>query len=357
MDKYYNIMRNSKDKLVLRYRIVVIAKEKGIRAAAAECACSVNTVRKWLRRYNEKGYAGLEEISRRPHHCKCLSDADKKVIINSRRRHRGLGIRRLKETAGLPYSRKTIHQVLREAGEVKRKRKKSKTKNNLRSVKALWGLFSQIEVDTKHLYDMPEYYLQMKLFNLPKYQYTARDVTSGLLFISFAMEINMRNSVSFMEQLAQHLLDNGVDLNNTLIQTDNGSEFIGSWNAKKDSAFTEKVESYSMVHRTIPSKAHTWQADVETAHNLIENEFYTIENFNSVSHLQQKMAVYLLWFNFLRKNSYKEKQTPLQIAVSKIPEINNNIARFTPVILDYWNYDELNLHSKGDHDVGVHPLN
>jgi hypothetical protein len=91
------------------------------------------------------------------------------------------------------------------------------------------------------------------------------------------MEINMRNSISFMEQLAQHLLANGADLSKTVIQTDNGSEFIGSWNAKKDSAFTEKVESYSMTHRTIPPKAHTWQADVETSHNLIEDEFYTIE--------------------------------------------------------------------------------
>ncbi|MDR2400063.1 MAG: hypothetical protein LBD73_00250, partial [Deferribacteraceae bacterium] len=97
----------------------------------------------------------------------------------------------------------------------------------------------------------------------------------------------------------------------------NGSEFIGSWNAKKDSAFTEKVESYSMIHKTIPPKAHTWQADVETSHSLIEDEFYTIEAFNSTHHLQQKMGVYLLWFNFLRKNSYKENQTPLQIGISK----------------------------------------
>jgi hypothetical protein len=109
-------------------------------------------------------------------------------------------------------------------------------------VKAAWGLFSQIEIDTKHLYDIPEYYLQMRLWNLLKYQYTARDVTSGFLFVSFAYELSLRNSISFVEQLVQHLLANGVDLSNTVIQTDNGSEFIGSWNAKKDSAFTEKVK-------------------------------------------------------------------------------------------------------------------
>jgi hypothetical protein len=122
-----------------------------------------------------------------------------------------------------------------------------------------------------------------------------------------------------------------------------------------DSAFTEKVESYSMIHRTIPPKAHTWQSDVETVHNHIEDEFYIIEDFNIVPHLQQKMAVYLLWFNFLRKNSYKENQTPLQMAISKTPEINSDITKFTPVILDYWNYDELKLNVGVDHHVGVRP--
>ncbi|MDR2401404.1 MAG: hypothetical protein LBD73_07130 [Deferribacteraceae bacterium] len=66
-----------------------------------------------------------------------------------------------------------------------------------------------------------------------------------------------------------------------------------------------------MIHKTIPPKAHTWQADAETSHNRIEDGFCTIEAFNSTHYLQQNMAVYLLWFNFLRKHSYKETQTPL----------------------------------------------
>jgi transposase len=60
-------MRNSKDKKPLRRRMVEIAKKKGIRCAAAECSCSVNTVRKWLRRYNELGDQGFKELSRRPY--------------------------------------------------------------------------------------------------------------------------------------------------------------------------------------------------------------------------------------------------------------------------------------------------
>ncbi|MDR2401529.1 MAG: hypothetical protein LBD73_07765 [Deferribacteraceae bacterium] len=108
-----------------------------------------------------------------------------------------------------------------------------------------------------------------------------------------------------------------------------------------------------MIHKTIPPKAHTWQADAETSHNLIEDGFYTIEAFNSTHYLQQKMVVYLLWFNFLRKNSYKENQTPLQIGIAKVPELNNKISNFKSVILDYWDYDKLNIK---DRHVGGRPF-
>ncbi|MDR2401628.1 MAG: hypothetical protein LBD73_08270, partial [Deferribacteraceae bacterium] len=53
------------------------------------------------------------------------------------------------------------------------------------------------------------------------------------------------------------------------------------------------------------------------------------------------------------KNSYKENQTPLQIGISKAPELNNKISNFKPAILDYSHYDELNIK---DHHVGVRPF-
>jgi hypothetical protein len=109
------------------------------------------------------------------------------------------------------------------------------------------------------------------------------------------------------------------------------------------------IEAFNSTPHLQQTKAHTWQADAETSHSLIEYEFYTIEAFNSTHHLQQKMGVYLLWFNFLRKNSYKENQTPLQIGLAKVPELNSKIADFKPAILDYSHYDELNIK---DHHVG-----
>jgi transposase len=348
MLKYYEIMRNSKDKKLLRLRMIQRASEVGIKATSLEYNCSINTVRKWLRRYKEHGNSGLEEESRRPHKCRCLSDADKQVILKCKAKYKPFGALRLKEICTLPYSVKTINKVLNQSGLTGRRRKKTKTRNNLRLIKSAWNLFKQIQLDTKHLYDIPEYWIYIHGMKFPKYQYTARDATTGLLFISFAHEISITNSISFIEELAAHLRASGADLSQTTIQTDNGSEFIGAWNAKRDSAFTVAVEKLFKEHVTIKPKAHTWQADVETSHNLIETEFYEIERYKNIDHLLLKMSTYLLWFNFLRKNRYKENKTPLQLTAEKQKDIKNSIAKFTATILDH----KKQFTYKGDHHVG-----
>jgi transposase len=352
MDNYYSIMRNSKDKKVMRRSLAISAQEIGIRKTALKYKCSRGTVKKWFDRYRADGNNGLEELPKTPHNCKCTSNEDKAIIRKAKQKYKPLGARRLKDICTLPYSVKTIHKVLKEANLTRKVRKKRTTKNNLRHIKALWALCSQIQVDTKHLYDMPEYWLGIKGCNLPKYQYTAREVSCGLLFVSYAYELSISNSISFIEQVAQHLLTNGIDLSHTIIQTDNGSEFIGAWNAKRDSGFTKKVEEYGMTHNTIKPRAHTWQSDVETSHNLIEHEFYNVEPLASAMQLINKMSTYLCWFNHLRRNSYKENKTPLELAIAKIPAINNNIANFKSIILDFLNYVP---HNRVDHDVGVLP--
>jgi len=84
----------------------------------------------------------------------------------------------------------------------------------------------------------------------------------------------------------------------------------------------------------IPPSAHTYQSDVETVHNLIEVEFYELERFNSPSELLSKAHTYILWFNAIRKNSYKENKTPWEIIRERNPEIPPSIINFPPVILD-----------------------
>jgi len=51
-----------------RLRLVESARQRGIQPTARWFATTVRTVRKWLRRYQECGPAGLLEHPRAPHH-------------------------------------------------------------------------------------------------------------------------------------------------------------------------------------------------------------------------------------------------------------------------------------------------
>ena len=69
MIPYYELYQMKADRYVLRQKVVLLAREKGIKAAAREFGCSRNTVRKWIRRYKPGKTASLQEHSKRPHHC------------------------------------------------------------------------------------------------------------------------------------------------------------------------------------------------------------------------------------------------------------------------------------------------
>ena len=230
--EYYNMIKNSKDKKVIRFKIALHAKEHGNIALTAELFQTTrDTVYKWLRRYEKHGYSGLVGLSTKPHSSpNTTPEHIKKQVIAAKKKYCRLGAEQVKILADLPVCSETIRKIWREAKFKPRKRvKKHITKQNLRKEKMKWKLFQQIDVDVKYLDDIPNYYFPMKRYNLPLYQYTARDVTSGLMFWAFSYEYSLSNSVNFINYLNRFLKAHGVDLSKTTIQTDNGAEFIGEW--------------------------------------------------------------------------------------------------------------------------------
>lgn len=174
----------------------------------------------------------------------------------------------------------------------------------------------------------------MKRLNLPLYQYTARDVTSGLVFWAFAYEFSITNSILFLNYLIRFLSSHNINLSNVTIQTDNGSEFIGNIKAKDISAFTKTCMQHGICHSTIPPGAHRFQSDVETFHNLEKVEFFDLENFSSLDDFLDKAYTYQLFFNLIRPNTYKENKTPWDIVKEKNPDLPKDICMLPPIILD-----------------------
>jgi hypothetical protein len=233
--------------------------------------------------------------------------------------------------------------VLRDHGLTCRyRRKKHETKRRLREVKKQWRFLQQIVVDTKDLSDIPEYWLPMRHRGLPRYQYTARDVTSGLLWLGYSDQLALAYATLFAERICAHLRACGCDLRRTTWQSDNGSEFIGSWQSKHASAFTHAIESVpGQQHRTIPPGQHRFQADVETVHSLMEPEFYEIEPFAGREDFRQKANAYQLYFNVARRNSYKEGCTPWELVQQKFAEDRRGRPDLNLPMLDVVFLDEL----------------
>jgi hypothetical protein len=296
-----------------------------------------SVVRLWRDRFRTEGYSGLADHSRKPHRSPRETPQHiKEHIVALKSKYKRLGAEQVRVLEDLPQAPKTMRKIWRDAGIPSRKRpKKHVTKNNLRAVKKLFQLFEQSMEDTKDLMDIPEYYLQARMLNLPKVQYTFREVSCGILFLGFANNISLTHAQLFAVYINHFLKKFKALPENSMRQTDNGSEYIGAWNAKNPSAYTRSIESLpGQWHNTIFPGAHRMQSDVETIHNLMEMEFYEIEQFKSREDFLNKATTYQLFFNLHRPNSYKEHKSPLQLVKEKKPDLDQRLLMIPPVDLD-----------------------
>ena len=100
-----------------RLRWICMLQEKGNAGLVCRrCSVSRPTLRKWAKRYEIEGEAGLLSISRRPHRSpnSKLTDRDRSTILRLRRE--GNGARRIQTEVRLfelpEFSLATIHKVL-----------------------------------------------------------------------------------------------------------------------------------------------------------------------------------------------------------------------------------------------------
>ena len=353
-------MPNQADKFDLRLRMVKHALAYGVKPTARVFDTTPKTVRKWLGRYRQERLAGLNELPRIPLNCPHkTSSAWARKIVHLRKQFPFKGAKRLKREHHLPCSHEAVRRILHEHGLIRKRRKKHKRKKDLSRIKKKWKLFGQFSTDTKDLKDIPHYWPQMKRLALPNYQFTAREVRSGLMFLAFAREKTAVNACLFAQMLCDHLRRCGVEMKNVKFQTDNGSEFIGCFRADRTrDGFEKTVEGFGCTHKRIPVRAWSYNSDVETVHRTIEDEFYDLENFQSVKDFHQRVASYQAWYNLVRANSNKDYKSPWQIIKELRPTMNLNLLRLPPLMLDWLGPDYVTkdqLHLRG-YDLPCYPF-
>ena len=312
--KYYDMTRAKDHKFSLRLEMAIYANTHGIRAAARAFQCSRNTVRRWLRRFQEGGRAALQDRSRAPKSCPHkLHPSLEKKILQARRQLPCAGPQRIRDLFGIEASLGAIARVLRQHGLTRKRHKKYQRKNDLRAAKALYNAFERIQADTKHLQDIPFFWPQMKTHKLPRYQYTVRDVKSGALFLDFADELSTTYALMATQRIAYHLQAFGIDLTQSILSTDNGAEYGGTDRHEREYGFHSRIQQTGITHRFLPPATPNSHADVESSHRWIEDEFFDLESFYSKTDFFLKAFSYQLWWNFGRPNYSKGGKTPARI--------------------------------------------
>ncbi|MDI6703349.1 MAG: helix-turn-helix domain-containing protein, partial [bacterium] len=332
-----------------RLRMVELAEEKGISWAARVYGTTRKTVRKWIARYNQNGLEGLKDRKKIPKTIPHKMDKeDEKCIVELRKTHPSWGARMLKDRYKLKWSHMAIHRVIKQNGLIKKKKKRWQKRKDLRKIKEKMRPFEKAQIDTKDLSDIVNYYPLMVRFNLPKFEYTYRDMSTGASFYAYADANNSNLADLFARYVLEHLKSYGIDTASIIWQTDNGSEYIGNVNKKTDrlSAFEEVLNKHHVIYERIPPRCAHWQGDVESFHRIIENELYDIESYGNQEEFLGKAYAYQLYFNYFRSNRWRDNKTPEKILKEKDPSIDPNILNLPPIRLEilFDNYYKTGYH-------------
>ena len=182
------------------------------------CGISAPTLRKWVRRYEELGEAGLADLSRRPNNSP-FTKVDKKLeslILKLRRRR--LGARRLQSELlrhhQIRLSLATIHKVLtrNEAKPLKRPKRLVTTQRYQRPTPG-----DRVQMDTCKIAP-------------GVYQYTAVDDCTRFRVLNVYPRRTAAHTIEFLEQVLEEMY-----FPIQRIQTDRGGEF-----------FARKVQKWMM---------------------------------------------------------------------------------------------------------------
>lgn len=175
------------------------------------CGISRPTLRKWWRRYQAEGEAGLRTRSHRPHRSlnRRVFDEQEELILRLRRARR-LGIKRLRNELlrrhGLKLALDTLHKVLVRHGENRLKRPRLKRKGTTRYSRPVPGI--RVQMDTCKIRPGLD-------------QYTAIDDCSRWQVVGLYPRRRAANILAFLDRVAA-----GMPFPVQRLQTERGQEFF-----------------------------------------------------------------------------------------------------------------------------------
>ena len=296
-----------------------------------------------MRRFEAEGEAGLQDRSRRPHHCPRQTPPEIERQVREARKATRYGRERLALwlEPDLQISAHTIRHILRRHDPVRRTRKRRRA-----CYPALWAWeveepFSLIQTDLKDVLDKGA--LGTKLWNhirtrrLPRYQWTACDGRTRLRFLAYSHSKTRTNGLAFM--ILTLLWLRAFDINTTAtFQTDWGQDFGGD-NLDQIAALEARfLQPLQGQLRRFPMGRKGYNGRVERSHRSDDEEFYR-PYLLSMRNEQDTLSLATRWtyfYNVQRPHFGRgmDKQPPLGVLKRLGYNGPEQIALFPPILLD-----------------------
>lgn len=288
-------MNTLTQKLLFRQSVVLYSQRNSVFSAIRKFGVSRATVYRWRKMYDGT-LNSLAERSRRPHsHPNQHTSEELKLISDMRRRN--------------PESGLVVFWV------------KLMQRGYNRSIPSLWRVLKRLTLlpvkppnpkyiakpYEKMLY--PGQRVQIDVKVVPKscivpnaddlqerfYQYTAIDEYSRFRFIMAFKEQSTYSSVQFLNALIKVF-----PFKIECVQTDNGSEFIKSFDERKKgrfSLFEARLKELGITHKLIRPFTPRHNGKVERSHRKDNEYFYVTHKFYSFDDFSKQLAVHLKRYN------------------------------------------------------------
>jgi transposase len=311
---------------------------------------SRHVVRRWVRRYQKLGDAGLEDRSRRPHHSprQTPAEIEQQVLDAWKKTHYGrqrLAVYLARQ--GLHLSPYTIRHILhRHRPPQKRVRRKP-----LYPAHWAWEVeqpFSLIQTDVslqdpegKDILDKGSLGTQrtthLRRQGLPRYQWTACDGRTRLRFLAYSHRIHRTNGLAFMILVLMWLRAFGTQTSVTF-QTDWGQEFGGDNPERVRELSHQFLQPLQGQLARYPKGRKGYNGRVERSHRTDDEEFYRPYLLN-ISNLEEFLTYSQRWayfYNVLRPHfgAGMNARAPLAVLRSLGYTGHQAIVAFPTVLLD-----------------------
>lgn len=166
--------------------------------------------------------------------------------------------------------------------------KKVKKKKAKLYVKTMPGEVVQVDIKYTPKIDENGYLINY-------YQFTALDDCTRTRFLSWYEAMSKANAIDFLKRAFKFF-----PFRIKTVQTDHGAQFTNDFfpNANKVHDFTDLLENkYDVKHKLIPIGRPQANGKVERSHRTDDDDFYNINDFNSLNDFQVKGTKYLKYYN------------------------------------------------------------